>query len=205
MGGCATKPKVLKGDEPEIPAPAPSKEAVPEPKEAALAVAADGEKKVEADEVAKDKDVIDDDAIDDQSNKRRSLSNLFQEKEKGTAESDTTPSEPVKNETSEPALQESPETAKQESLEPVEHRISSSSARGSSNTAAAAAVVNVPETQSKETSAGEKKDEMLFMQQNPVLRVLMFGFHKFACNCLYENAGVHFFVEIFFAIACSGY
>lgn len=79
MGGCATKPKVLKGDEPEIPAPAPSKEAVPEPKEAALAVAADGEKKVEADEVAKDKDVIDDDAIDDQSNKRRSLSNLFQE------------------------------------------------------------------------------------------------------------------------------
>lgn len=85
MGGCATKPKVLKGDEPEIPAPAPSKEAVPEPKEAALAVAvavavaADGEKKVEADEVAEEKYVIDDDAIDDQSNKRRSLSNLFQE------------------------------------------------------------------------------------------------------------------------------
>ncbi|MFQ6663371.1 hypothetical protein Gotur_030923 [Gossypium turneri] len=166
MGGCATKPKVLKGDEPEIPAPAPSKEAVPEPKEAALAVLADGEKKVEPDEVAKDKDVIDDDAIDDQSNKRRSLSNLFQEKEKGTAESDTTPSEPMKNDTPESALQESSETAKQESLEPVSipsGNIESAQAvpEAVATTAAAAAVVNVPETQSKETSAGEKKDEML--------------------------------------------
>lgn len=94
MGACATKPKVFKGDEVEVPPPVPPPEptkervpAVPEAKEAA-AVAAEGEKKVEADVVhevvkAKDvdeaKEVVNDDKVDDQANKRQSLSNLFKE------------------------------------------------------------------------------------------------------------------------------
>ena len=94
MGGCATKPKVLKGDEREVPVPVvppePTKETVPvvpDAKEAADVVA-EGEKKVEAvdaNEVfeAKDvdevKEVDNDDTVDDEANKRQSLSNLFKE------------------------------------------------------------------------------------------------------------------------------
>lgn len=94
MGGCATKPKVLKGDEGEVPAPVPPPEptkepipAVPEAKEAADVVA-QGEKKVEDDHaneavnakgVGEAENVADADKVDDQANKRRSLSNLFKE------------------------------------------------------------------------------------------------------------------------------
>ncbi|XP_039070935.1 uncharacterized protein LOC120217984 [Hibiscus syriacus] len=70
------------GDEGEIPPPSLSKESVPEAKEAAAAdvVTAGSENKIEAiDEAAEDKDVIDDNMEDDQSSKRQSLSNLFQE------------------------------------------------------------------------------------------------------------------------------
>ena len=94
MGACATKPKVFKGDEVEVPPPVPPPEptkervpAVPEAKEAAYVIA-EGEKKVEADVIhkvvkAKDVDeaeeVVNDDKVDDQANKRQSLSNLFKE------------------------------------------------------------------------------------------------------------------------------
>lgn len=85
------------------------------------------------------------------------------QKEKGTAESDPTPSEPMKKETPESVLKESSETAKQESLEPVSvpPRNIESAQEVPEAVATAAAVVNVPETESKETSAGEKKEEML--------------------------------------------
>ncbi|XP_017984080.1 PREDICTED: cyclin-dependent kinase inhibitor 1C [Theobroma cacao] len=152
MGGCATKPKVLKGDEGEVPAPVPPPEptkepipAVPEAKEAADVVA-QGEKKVEDDHaneavnakgVGEAENVADDDKVDDQANKRRSLSNLFKENEKkGSAESDDSPSEvaeqvspelvqqesvePVKQEPVEPVKQESVEPVQTESVEPVE-------------------------------------------------------------------------------------
>ncbi|XP_021273993.1 patellin-2-like [Herrania umbratica] len=152
MGGCATKPKVLKGDEREVPAPIPPPEptkepvpAVPEAKEAADVVA-QGEKKVEDDhanevvnakDVGEAEDVADDDKVDDQANKRQSLSNLFKENEKkGSAESDDSPSEaaeqvspelvqresvePVKTELVEPVKQESVEPVQTESVEPEE-------------------------------------------------------------------------------------
>ncbi|XVF14983.1 hypothetical protein REPUB_Repub09cG0109100 [Reevesia pubescens] len=134
MGGCATKPKVLKNDEGEVPAPVPPPEptkdpvpAVPEAKEVGD-IAAEGEKKVETDvvhEVVKAKDVdeskeevVNDDQLDDQANKRQSLSILF--KEKGAAESDNTSSEPTKNESLEPVKQELSEPVKEESVEPME-------------------------------------------------------------------------------------
>ncbi|XP_022774871.1 FK506-binding protein 4 [Durio zibethinus] len=128
MGGCATKPKALKDDEGEVPVPdpEPTKEpvpAVPEAKEAAD-VATEGEKKAEADvvnEIVKAKEVVNDDKVDDQANKRQSLSNLFKENEKkGSAESDNTPSEQTKSESLESVKQESLEPVKIESLAPVQ-------------------------------------------------------------------------------------
>ncbi|KAK8652724.1 hypothetical protein V6N13_126749 [Hibiscus sabdariffa] len=184
MGGCATKPKVLKGDEGEGPSP---KEAVPEAKEAAAA-ADQAENKVEADKASDNKDVTDDN-IDDQSNKKRSLSNLFKEvsvsnpkENKGTDESDNTQSEaePMKKETLESVPQESPDSLKQE-MEPVTKNqetkepekpvepvsvppgniesVKPNEANPAPETAPAAAVANVPETQNKETSAGETNDK----------------------------------------------
>ncbi|KAK8672860.1 hypothetical protein V6N13_111217 [Hibiscus sabdariffa] len=179
MGGCATKPKVSKGDEGEIPAPSPPKEEVPEAEKAA-----EGENKVEA---AKDRDVTDDNIDDDQSNKRPSLSNLFEEKEhKGTAESDNTQSEaePMEKETLESVPQESPETVKQELVPPPVTKnqetkepeklaepaslppgnaesVQSNQAEPAPEAATTVAVVGVPETQNRETPAGERKDETL--------------------------------------------
>ncbi|OMO55874.1 hypothetical protein CCACVL1_26941 [Corchorus capsularis] len=142
MGGCATKPKVLKGDDGEAPSPAPApppeptKEpvpAVPEAKETANFVAVEGEKKVEEDNVhatgvavlTKDFDIVEAKEVevdDDQSNKRQSLSNLF--KEKGSVETDSIPSEPVK-ESVEPVemQQESAEPIKTEPVEPVKESV----------------------------------------------------------------------------------
>ncbi|XP_022740636.1 enolase-phosphatase E1-like [Durio zibethinus] len=128
MGGCATKPKVLKGDERDVPVPAPppkqTKEPVPEVPEAkkvADVVAAKGKKKVEADFVeARQVDIVNDDKVDDHANKQRSISNLFKENEKkGAAESDNTTSEPSKNESLEPVKQQSSEPVRQEPVEPV--------------------------------------------------------------------------------------
>lgn len=90
MGGCATKPKVLK----EASAPEPVKEekagAVEEPvkneKEAAVVVVSVNEeeaektdKKEEEGDDHKVKEIVDDDRVDDQDIKRRSLSHLFKE------------------------------------------------------------------------------------------------------------------------------
>ncbi|OMO83578.1 zonadhesin-like protein [Corchorus olitorius] len=144
MGGCATKPKVLKGDDGEAPSPAPApppeptKEpvsAVPEAKETANFVAVEGEKKVEEDihatgvaVLAKDFDTVESKEVevdDDQSNKRQSLSNLFKENEKkGSVETDSIPSEPVKESVEPVEMQkESAEPVKtepaKESAEPV--------------------------------------------------------------------------------------
>ncbi|GLT70417.1 hypothetical protein SLA2020_424980 [Shorea laevis] len=98
MGGCATKPKVLKGEEGKAPvsAPVPAKEpelvtpaAVTESRE--VAVVAGG-----GDEVVKVKEEIVE-VDDEQEGKRQSLSNLFKEKEgEELTESDKTPIEPVK-------------------------------------------------------------------------------------------------------------
>ncbi|XVE86603.1 hypothetical protein DITRI_Ditri18aG0047100 [Diplodiscus trichospermus] len=129
MGGCATKPKVLKGDEGEVPVPPPepTKEPVPmvpEAKEAAN-IAAEGQDKVEADvfkakDVDEAKEVGNDDKVDDQTNKRQSLSNLFKENEnKGSTENDNASSQPMKIESQELVKQESLETGKQESPVPV--------------------------------------------------------------------------------------
>ncbi|KAK8716306.1 hypothetical protein V6N13_043621 [Hibiscus sabdariffa] len=177
MGGCATKPKVSKGYQGEIPAPSPPKEAVPEAEKAA-----EGENKVEAnDEAAKDRDVTDDNIDDDQSNKRRSLSNLFEEREhKGTAESDNTQSEaePMEKETLESVPQESPETVKQELVPVTKNQETKEPEKlvepvslppgnaepvqpSEAKPAPEAAAVDVPEAQNRETSAGERKDKTL--------------------------------------------
>lgn len=88
MGACATKPKVDGGKAPE-PEPAPAPEKKVEEKDVDAVVAVEPEKKVEVsvEEVAvegnqsdKGKEVVvDDDKVDDQSVKRRSLSHLFKE------------------------------------------------------------------------------------------------------------------------------
>ncbi|GMI68619.1 hypothetical protein HRI_000531200 [Hibiscus trionum] len=122
MGGCATKPKVLKADDRSIPAPPPesTKEAIAEAseaKEGGLVVAEKGDQKAEVDVVGEDvksKDVDEAEKVDDESNTRQSLGNLLNENEKkGVAETETvieadnnTPSEPTKTE---PAEQESAE------------------------------------------------------------------------------------------------
>lgn len=77
MGGCASKPKGLKAEtgEAPAPAPAPAKEElssfskIKDLEEEASVDASDG----------KDKEIIEDDKVDDQANKRRSLSLLFKE------------------------------------------------------------------------------------------------------------------------------
>ncbi|GLU13250.1 hypothetical protein SLE2022_298930 [Rubroshorea leprosula] len=98
MGGCATKPKVLKGEEGKAPvsAPAPAKEAelvtpaaVTESREVVV-VAGGGDAVVKVEEEIVEVD-------DEQGGKRQSLSNLFKEKEgEELTESDKTPLEPVK-------------------------------------------------------------------------------------------------------------
>jgi hypothetical protein len=82
MGGCATKPKVLK----DAPAPEPTKEdnpsAAPEPPVVVVVGVTEGEK-IDAKAVEegddKVKEIVDDDKLDDQDSKRRSLSILFKE------------------------------------------------------------------------------------------------------------------------------
>lgn len=82
MGGCATKPKVLK----DAPAPEPTKEdkpsAAPEPPVVVVVGVTEGEK-IDAKAVEegdnKAKEIVDDDKLDDQDSKRRSLSILFKE------------------------------------------------------------------------------------------------------------------------------
>lgn len=81
MGGCATKPKVLK----DAPAPEPTKEdkpsAAPEPPVVVVVGVTEGEK-IDAkavEEGDKVKEIVDDDKLDDQDSKRRSLSILFKE------------------------------------------------------------------------------------------------------------------------------
>lgn len=94
MGGCATKPKVLKGEEGEAPAPAPAPESVKEssvnavPVETEKEVAAGeedgGEKKKVEEEKGDDqaagteeKVITEGEKADEQEGKPRSLSNLF--------------------------------------------------------------------------------------------------------------------------------
>lgn len=76
MGGCATKPKVLKGDGTSSPAAPP-----PEPAKQHVQVADDKAKKVEAEIVkAKDVDETKEDLIvHDQANDPQSVSNLLNE------------------------------------------------------------------------------------------------------------------------------
>ncbi|MBA0592265.1 uncharacterized protein LOC105763647 [Gossypium raimondii] len=139
MGGCATKPKVLKGDEipsPVAPPPEPAKH---------VQVAADEGKKVEA-EIVKAKDVdetkevviVNNEKVDDQANDPQSVSKLLNENErKGVAETESdsnTPSEPTKT--------ESVEAVKQESME-----------TDPSSVGGKAATVAVGETQNRETAA----------------------------------------------------
>ncbi|KAK5775750.1 Helicase required for RNAi-mediated heterochromatin assembly 1 [Gossypium arboreum] len=146
MGGCATKPKVLKGD--EMPSPvAPS----PEPAKKHVQVADDEGKKVEA-EIVKAKDVdetkevviVNDAKLDDQANDPQSGSNLLNENEKkGVAETESdsnTPSEPTKT--------ESVEAVKQESMETEPPSIGGK-----------AATVAVGETQNRETAAAAEGEE----------------------------------------------
>ncbi|MBA0743516.1 hypothetical protein Gogos_006183 [Gossypium gossypioides] len=138
MGGCATKPKVLKGD--EIPSPvAPP----PEPAKQHVQVADDEGKKVEA-EVVKAKDVdetkevviVNDEKVDDQANDPQSVSKLLNENEKkGVAETESdsnTPSEPTKTESVE--------------ADP-------------SSVGGKAATVAVGETQNRETAAAAEGEE----------------------------------------------
>ncbi|KAE7998316.1 hypothetical protein FH972_002874 [Carpinus fangiana] len=86
MGGCATKPKVLK----DAPAPEPTKEdkpsAAPEPPVVVVVGVTEGEKidaKAVEESDDKVKEIVDDDKLDDQDSKRRSLSILFKENEEG--------------------------------------------------------------------------------------------------------------------------
>lgn len=88
MGGCATKPKVLKEDAAAAPEPAVDEKAcaAPEPaeneKESTVVVVSVSEvaeiikREEEEDKV---KEIVGDDKVDDQESKRRSLSHLFKE------------------------------------------------------------------------------------------------------------------------------
>lgn len=73
MGGCTSKPKVLKGDEAEPLEPAPQKAVEEEEKKEKAVVKAAA---VVDDEAKKDKDEATD---DDNGSKSRSLGNLFKE------------------------------------------------------------------------------------------------------------------------------
>ncbi|KAJ8765290.1 hypothetical protein K2173_011987 [Erythroxylum novogranatense] len=109
MGACATKPKVAKDNEGKAPVPPPEtvkEEVAAEVKKEEVTGVAEEEKKVVEREVGdqghgKVKDVDDDHKVDDDSSKRRSLSNLFKEKEgeKQIPEADNKPVEQVKQET----------------------------------------------------------------------------------------------------------
>ncbi|KAJ8767219.1 hypothetical protein K2173_013616 [Erythroxylum novogranatense] len=92
MGACATKPKVAKDDEGKAPVPPPEtvkEEVAADVKKEEVTGVAEEEKKVVEREVGdqghgKVKDVDDDHKVDDDSSKRRSLSNLFKEKSDDT-------------------------------------------------------------------------------------------------------------------------
>ncbi|MFQ6636835.1 hypothetical protein Gotur_014198 [Gossypium turneri] len=148
MGGCATKPKVLKGD--EIPSPvAPP----PEPAKQHVQVPDDEGKKVEA-EIVKAKDVdetkevviVNNEKVDDQANDPQSVTKLLNENErKGVAETET---ESDSNTPSEPTKTESVEAVKQESME-----------TDPSSVGGKAVTVAVGETQNRETAAAAEGEE----------------------------------------------
>ncbi|XP_052188382.1 uncharacterized protein LOC127798809 [Diospyros lotus] len=73
MGGCATKPKANAGE-----VPPPEQEPEPEPEKFAPRAAADVNEAVVVLDKAKEI-VVEDDAVDEHGNRRRSLSNLFKE------------------------------------------------------------------------------------------------------------------------------
>ncbi|KAA8531004.1 hypothetical protein F0562_005706 [Nyssa sinensis] len=103
MGGCATKPKELKTEAADAPAPALApvvKEDIGTVSETTKEIVVEGEV------VDKDKEIVQDETVDEQGSRRRSLSHLFKEKEEGkdSAEIDKTPLEPVKQE--EPSVTE---------------------------------------------------------------------------------------------------
>ncbi|KAL3527953.1 hypothetical protein ACH5RR_012609 [Cinchona calisaya] len=104
MGGCTSKPKVLKGDEAEALAPAPQK--VEEEKEAVKAAATAAVVVVEGD-VKKDQDGA---AADDNGNKSRSLGSLFKESQEGKDSSET---ETVKDFVVSEGKQTEPETTRE--------------------------------------------------------------------------------------------
>ncbi|KAK8673743.1 hypothetical protein V6N13_112058 [Hibiscus sabdariffa] len=108
MGGCATKPKVLKGDDRSIPAPPP--ESTKE------AVAAASEVKEGADVVAAEADVAGEDvkSKDADENEKKGVA----ETEAEIETDNKTPSEPTKIEPLEPVEQESLE--KKVPTEPIE-------------------------------------------------------------------------------------
>ncbi|XP_039031043.1 MARCKS-related protein 1-A-like [Hibiscus syriacus] len=164
MGGCATKPKVLKADDRSIPAPPPEpkKEAVAaEAKEGVDVVAEKGDRKEEGDVVGvdvKSKDVDEAYKVDDEESMPQSLGNLLNENEnKSLAETETDnnkPSEPAKTEPLEPVDQESTEEKKPiepiestKELEPLSVEVEAAPE------ATATADVAEPETEKKETSS----------------------------------------------------
>lgn len=82
MGACATKPKVLKEEPGKAPEPVKEEEvaagAVPEE----VVAVVEEEKKVVKREIGVGdmvKEIVDDDKVDDQGSKRRSLSHLFKQ------------------------------------------------------------------------------------------------------------------------------
>lgn len=128
MGGCATKPKVLK----EASAPEPAKEeklgdaVKPLKPQEDLTVKAtekiDIAKEVEdqGGEGDKSKEIVDDDKVDEQGNRRRSLSLLFKQNEEGKdSTGDGNPAvEPLKQE--EPSVDKKPTDESETKLSEVE-------------------------------------------------------------------------------------
>ena len=76
MGACATKPKVDSG---KAPAPVPEKNVEEKDVFVDTVASVEAEKTFEENQRDKGKEVVDDDKVDDQSVKRRSLSRLFKE------------------------------------------------------------------------------------------------------------------------------
>ncbi|GMI67622.1 hypothetical protein HRI_000431500 [Hibiscus trionum] len=154
MGGCATKFKVLKGDDRSVPA-APTKEAVA----AAPDVVTEKGENVEADVVGEA--IVNDDKVDDEATKRQSLSNLLNENQKeGAAETETEtktdvnpPSEPTKTEPLEPVEQESMEK-KVPTVEAEPLSVEPEAAAAATATATA----DVAETEKKGTSAAAEDE-----------------------------------------------
>ncbi|KAF3964656.1 hypothetical protein ACB098_02G116300 [Castanea mollissima] len=130
MGGCATKPKVLK----EASAPEPAKEEklgdAVEPLKPQKDLTVKATEKIDiANEVGdqggegegdKSKEIIDDDKVDEQGNKRRSLSLLFKQNEEGKDSTvDGNPAvEPLKQE--EPSVDKKPTEESETKLSEVE-------------------------------------------------------------------------------------